>query len=237
MFMFYSSITGQPVSDRFANYAKCNGIETEFKKGTTILNEGDIVQHMFYVNEEWAAHYLDNPSGDSRIASLVGPGRTFGTGPTFDQLPIPVNVRTIQNCKIYMVTRKDLIQAMNEDKTFSIEVICNVNARCRSLFESVNFLSNLATPEERIIYYFLSLLHFSKYKEPMDWYELPINLSHTQIGQIIGTSRVTVCQIFNNYKAEGKIKSSQQKLFISHELISHKYCKSLFNNSNLSPHI
>ncbi|MCM1567776.1 MAG: Crp/Fnr family transcriptional regulator [Dehalobacter sp.] len=237
MFMFYSAFTGQPISDRFANYVKCNGIEAEFKKGTTILNEGDIVQHMFYVNEGWVAYCLDNPNGDSRIASLVGPGRSFGTGSAFDQLPIPVNLRVIQKCKIYMLTRKDLIQAMKEDITLGIEVISNVNARCRTLLGSVNFFSNLATPEERIIYYFLSLLHFSKYKEAMDWYELPINLSHTQIGQIIGTSRVTVCQIFNNYKAEGKIKFSKQKLFISHELISHKYCKSLLDNSTFSPHI
>jgi CRP/FNR family cyclic AMP-dependent transcriptional regulator len=215
----YLQWVGQPVSDRFAGYVKSEGMKVAFRKGAIILNEGDISQHLYYLDKGWVAFYLNNPNGESRIVSLGTPRRAFGIGPALDQIPVTFCAKAIEDCEIYMVTQKELIEKMKEDINLSMEVMCIVNARARSLTESANLFSTLLTPGEKLINYFLSLIEFMDYIEPRDWYELPINLSHTQIGQIIGVSRITVCRLFNKYKVEGKIKICGQKQFIHHDLI------------------
>lgn len=219
----YLQWVDSPVNDIIVRHAMSKGTKVSFRKGTTILQEGDVVQHAHFVRKGWAAYYLNNPCGESRIACLVGPGRIFGLGPAFDQLPINLSVKAIEDCEIYQVSREDLIQAMLEDINLGIEIVSNVTNRLRCVFEGANIFSPLSSPRERLIYYFVSLLQSWEYKEQGDWYELPVNLSHGRIGEIIGASRVTVCRIINHYKNIGKLKVSKHKLFVHRELIMKEY--------------
>jgi len=212
-----------PVGDIVIHHAINKGIKVSYKKGTTILHEGDVVQNAHFVSKGWAAYYLRNPRGESRIACLVGPKRVFGLGPTFDQLPINLSVKAIEDCEVYLVSRVDLIQAMVDDLELGIEMVANVTKRLRCVIEGANIFSSLSSPKERMIYFFVSLLQSWECEEHGDWFELPVNLSHERIGEIIGASRVTVSRIISSYKIRGKLKNYKNKLYVHRELIMEEY--------------
>ncbi|RJE48657.1 cyclic nucleotide-binding protein [Dehalobacter sp. MCB1] len=220
----YLQWANPPASDRFFNYVKEKGFKKSFEKGTTILHEGEIVQHGYYIVEGWVALCFNNPAGDSRIASILGPKRPFGLAAALDQVPIPLSFKAIRDCEFYLVSRDILIQGMREDIDLNLEMIDSIFTRCKSAYQMIN-LSTYFPSEKKLVYFFITLLQYMEYREARDWYELPINLSHTQIAQLIGLSRVTVCNIFNQYRSEGKIRSSQQKLFVSNRLINDEYVK------------
>ncbi|RJE48956.1 MULTISPECIES: Crp/Fnr family transcriptional regulator [unclassified Dehalobacter] len=212
-----------PVGENVIDHAMSKGIKMLYKKGTTILHEGEMVHNAHFVSKGWAAYYLHNLHGESRIACLVGPKRVFGLGPTFDKLPINFSVKAIEDCEIYLVSRADLIQAMVDDLELGIEMVANVTKRLRCVFEGANIFSSLSSPRERLIYFFVSLLQSRECKEHGDWFELPVNLSHERIGEIIGASRVTISRIISKYKITGKLKSCKNKLYVHRELILEEY--------------
>lgn len=229
MYVYYSSEclhwVDPVVKDAVTVHARSKGIKKTFKKGTIILHEGDIVEYAYFVEKGWAAYYLCNPCGELRIACLVGPGRVFGLGPAFDQLPINLSVKAVEDCEIRMVSRKDLIQAMREDINLGIEMVSNVTMRLRCIFEAVKLFSSLSTPKERLVYYFVSLLQSDECIQYGDWHELPVNLPHKQIGEIIGASRVTVCRMIGHYKTLGKIRTIRQKLLVRKEFWLEEYSR------------
>ncbi|WP_368292910.1 Crp/Fnr family transcriptional regulator [Dehalobacter sp. TBBPA1] len=211
-----------PVSDRFLDFVQKKGFVAYFKKGTTILHVGEIVQHGYYIDKGWVALCFNQSTGDYRFASILGPRRPFGLASAFEQVPIPLAFKAIRDCELYLVSRDDLIKGISEDTNLALEMFKNIFARCKSAYQTIN-LSTSFPAEKKVIYYFMTLLQYTDYQEPTDWYELPLNLSHTEIGQLIGLSRVSVCNIFNQHRAEGKIKFSKGKLFVSNQLIDDEY--------------
>jgi|GEM_PF-1568748 len=211
----------RPVKDTVIRYASSHGTRVSFKKGTIIIPEGSVAEHAYVVIKGWAAYYLNNLCGEERIASLVGPRRIFGLGPAFDQLPVSGSIQAIEDCEAYKVSRKDLIQAMLEDINLGIEMVSIVTLRLRSILEGENIFSSLTTPNQRLIYYFVSLLQSGEQKKHGngDWYELPVNLSHERIGEIISASRSTVCRMISKYKHTGKLKTVRNRLFIHRGLV------------------
>jgi CRP/FNR family cyclic AMP-dependent transcriptional regulator len=209
----------RPVKETVIKHTLSKGVKVSFKKRTIIIAEGSVVRHAYVVFKGWVAYYLNTPRGQARIASLVGPRRSFGLGPAMDQLPVKVSIVAIQDCEVYKVSREDLIQAMCEDVNLGIEMVSVVNMRVRSILEGTNIFSSLSTPEQRLIYYFVSLLQSEELKRHGDWYELPVNLCHERIGEIIDTSRVTVCRMFSRLKHTEKLKADRKKLFIHKGLV------------------
>ncbi|ACL18764.1 cyclic nucleotide-binding protein [Desulfitobacterium hafniense DCB-2] len=209
----------RPVRDIVVRHTLSKGTKVRFKKRTVIIEEGSIVQHAYVIFKGWAAYYLSNPCGQARIASLVGPLRSFGLGPALDQLPVKVSIVAVEDCEMYRVSRSDLIQAMQEDVNFGIEMVSVVNMRVRSILEGANIFSSLSTPEQRLIYYFISLLQSEGVKEDGEWYALPVNLCHEQIGEIIDTSRITVCRMFNRFKQTEKLKMEHNRIYIHKKFV------------------
>jgi len=220
----YLQWANPPASDKFFNYVKEKGFKKSFKKGTTILHEGEIVQHGYYIVEGWIALCFSNPTGDPRIAMIIGPKRPFGIAPVLDQVPIPLSFKAIRDCEFYVVSRDALIQGMREDIDLNLEMFAGIFAKCKSAYQKIN-LATYFPSEKKLVFFFITLLQYMEYREAREWYELPINLSHTQIAQLIGLSRVTVCNIFNKYRAEGEIRYSPKKLFVSNRLINDEYVK------------
>ncbi len=209
----------RPVRDIVIKHTLSKGTKVRFKKRTVIIKEGSIVQHTYVIFKGWAAYYLSNPCGQARIASLVGPLRSFGLGPALDQLPVKVSIVAVEDCEMYRVSRNDLIQAMQEDVNFGIEMVSVVNMRVRSILEGANIFSSLSTPEQRLIYYFISLLQSEGVKEDGEWYALPVNLCHERIGEIIDTSRITVCRMFNRFKQTGRLKMERNRIYIHKKFV------------------
>ncbi|TCX51686.1 Crp/Fnr family transcriptional regulator [Dehalobacter sp. 14DCB1] len=214
-----------PVNEILINFAKKKKIKEVFKKGTTIFEEGDVVHYAHLVTKGWAAYCLNSVCGESRIACLAGPGRIFGLAPAFNQLPLNISVKALEDCETYKVSRDDLIQGMLEDINLGIEIVSNVTMRLRCAFEGANIFSSLSTPKDKLIYYFVSMIQCGEYQEHGDWYELTVNFPHGRIAEIIGTTRVTVCRLFKYYKNVGKLKNANNKIYVHKGLIMEDYEK------------
>lgn len=221
----------KPVSLSFRNFAYEAGVKQLVRKKTTIFQERDILSCFYYLEQGLVAFYLDSLNGESRIVSLSFPGRAFAIGPALDQLPVTFSTVALENCEIYRIHREQLIEKLKSDPALCIEMVCNATARARSLCEAANIFSNLYTPREKVFNLFSSLQEIVE-DAGGGWYALPFSLSHTQIGQIIGASRITVCRLFQRLKQEGRIRSTGQRQFIHGDLLNRGHNHSVTRGSS-----
>jgi len=212
-----------PVVESVVSHATSKGVKVSYKRGTTILHEGEVVQNAHFLAKGWVAYYVNNLRGESKIVCLVGPKRVFGLGEAFDMFPINLSVKAIEDCKVYLVSKADLIETMADNLEARIAVISILYNRLRCVIEGANLFSSLLSPKERLINFFVSMLQSYECKKHGDWFELPVNLSHERIGEIIGASRVTVSRIISKYKITGKLKNCKNKLYVHRELILEEY--------------
>lgn len=209
----------KPVNFSLRNFFYEAGTMQPVRKKTTLIRERDSLSCFYYLEQGLVAFYLNNKNGESRIVSLSIPGRAFAIGPALDQLPVAFSVVALENCEIYRIHREQLIEKLHAEPSLCVEVVANATARTRSLCEAANIFSNLYTSREKVLNLFNSL---EEIVEEVDdgWYALPFSLSHTQIGQIIGASRITVCRLFQRLKQEGYIRSTGQRQFIHGDLLN-----------------
>ena len=182
------------------------------QKGETFLFEGDIATHAHLIDSGWVAYYLTTEQGITRIISIVGPKRAIAVGPCLDGLPISASVKALSDCEFLIITREELVEAMRNDVDLGIQMVKDVNYRCRSLIEALRNYSSVKSPEERLMNLFQALLYPGDIIEQDGWVQLPIDLTHEVIAEIIDVSRVTVSRLLAEYGKRGLIKKSRRYL-------------------------
>lgn len=79
------------------------------KKGTVIFSEGDEGDCAYIIDEGRVLVYLSKDQDEIPI-SILGPGEIFGEMSLIDNLSRSASVRCIEDCKLSVVTREQLVQ-------------------------------------------------------------------------------------------------------------------------------
>ncbi len=206
-----------PVSQKWGEFFKARGKLSVFVRGSFIVLEGEIVNCMFYLERGLAKYTVSCSYGDSRAVGLILPGRLFGEGPVVHGKPSGLSVTAIEDCHVYCLSREEVVKAISEMPELALEIICNVTYKLKMLLKCYSAVA-FFTAEERMANFYYSLVLARDVQDDNGWYELANNLSHEQVGEIIGANRVTVCRIFNNWKKEGKAKNKNGRLYIHRDL-------------------
>lgn len=206
-----------PANYRWGELIKRRGKVSAYKRGSLVIGEGETLTKMYYVDKGMAKYTINYDNGNSRAIGLLLPGRIFGDGPIFLQEPICLSVITIDYSDIYCLSLEEATRAIYEDPALSIDLICNITHKIKMMLKGFAVVSFM-TPKERLINLLSSMLMAQDAKKVADWYELSINLTQEQIGEIIGVNRVTVCRIINRLKKAGKFKTNGNKVYIRSDL-------------------
>lgn len=215
-----------PMHPKWAKIVADKGQGHYYKKGQVIVSEGDILYHAYYVVKGLVQYQLQTYHGHTRIVCIVGPGRFFGMGPMFDGSPVDNSVETMEGSLIYKLSRNDIFNVIYQDPELTRDIIVNLNSKIRCAFNLIGVLS-LMDPKERLIHCLYSIIQSYAVAEDDGWYTIPVELSHAELGEMIGVHRVTVCRILNQWKKLELLKFEKNQMRIRNNLLLkfHKICK------------
>ncbi|MEW6621957.1 MAG: Crp/Fnr family transcriptional regulator [Bacillota bacterium] len=198
--------------------AQKKGVSKEYPAGCTILNQGDVVQNLYYVDKGLARFVIVDAGGKARAPGILFPGSVFGDGPLFLGEPLTINVQAIETSLIYNISKETAYRAINDNPQLAVDIICNVTLKFKSAIKSLGSQS-IFNPKERLVYFWYSLLKYNQSELMEEYNKIPVNLSHQQLGEFIGTNRVTVCRIINSLKKIGCVRVVNNEIYVSSELL------------------
>lgn len=186
-----------------------------FSKGDIIYYQGDIATSFYYIKKGKVKVYMTSPEGMEKTLSTAGQGEIIGEAAFFDKMPRVSCAKALTNTELAIINQQILVKLIQGDPKIAMELLHIQANRIRQLsiqIDSITFLQ----AKGRIAQLLLQSMHIKDN-------HLIVDLTHEEIGSIIGVSRVTVSKILNSLADNGYIKTAYRKVIVLDEA----YLKSL----------
>lgn len=177
-----------------------------------IFGPGSPNQSIFFI--ERGSIRVTRPSPDGKsfvILSLFGPGDLLGdvgwTDDTHD-----CSAETLEDCRIFQLSRRDFDGLLRDNPGFSqclIHILSNRLKQAQSRIEDLVFRQ----VPSRVAKLFINLADNHGKMTPSGII-LDLPLTHQEIADIVGSSRVTVTQVLNRFRAMNWVAMKSKRVTI-----------------------
>lgn len=178
-----------------------------YARNEMIYMQGEYADCFYYLKSGKVRIYFSSPEGDEKTLANVEDGCILGEAAFFDGMPRVSSAVAQSECRIIPVTEKILTERFRVDPSFAMTLL-NLQARSiRMLSSQVSSITFLQA-NCRIARLLIQL------RVPIENDRYTVSLTHEEIGNIVGVSRVTVSKILNSMRSSGIIKTEYRKIII-----------------------
>jgi CRP/FNR family cyclic AMP-dependent transcriptional regulator len=114
-----------------------------YSKGAIIVNEGDEGTSLFVILSGSVKTFLSDENGREVVLSTQGTGEYFGDLALFDDEPRSASVMALEPCKVMIITKAQLREAIKEDPEIGFSLLHGLAKRVRILTENVRTMALL----------------------------------------------------------------------------------------------
>ena len=114
-----------------------------YPRAAIIVNEGDEGNSLFVIQSGSVKAFLSDENGREVVLSTQGPGEYFGDLALFDDEPRSASVMTLEPCKVMIITKAQLREAIAEDPEIGFSLLHGLAKRVRILTENVRTMALL----------------------------------------------------------------------------------------------
>ncbi|MCA9511596.1 MAG: Crp/Fnr family transcriptional regulator [Myxococcota bacterium] len=183
-------------------------IERRFPKHTTIVEEGLPGDYMYVIREGRVKVTKASDDGREKILSFMETGHFFGDMALFDQEPRSASVKTLEDCRVLALSRRDVLDVLRRSPDFALSVIGALIARLRETDEQASSMSF-----QRVKARTQGLLDRIA-KTEADGRRITPALTHQQIADMIGTSRETVTRVVKQLKQDDWLQQEGKRYVV-----------------------
>lgn len=215
-----------------------SGVTHAYKKGEIIFREGGIPTGIFYVKTGIVKKYKGTVKGGEQIFYVCGKGELLGYHALLGEEYYPDSAATVEDSEITFIPKEDFLQVLRNSTVLSNGLLKALGHEF-SLF--INNITNLATKtvRERLAFNLLILEEKFKNAEKPDA-SSEINMSRTDLANMVGTAKETLVRLLHDFKSDGLIESNGRIIRITNRkgiikeanLMGHNSKKSSFKRSN-----
>jgi CRP/FNR family cyclic AMP-dependent transcriptional regulator len=96
---------------------------SQLTRGTTLFREGQAARGMFVLCEGRAKLSVCSESGKRLVLRIAGPGEVLGLTASLSNLPYEVTAELVDNGRVAMVKRKDLLRFLRDHREACLQVV------------------------------------------------------------------------------------------------------------------
>jgi CRP/FNR family cyclic AMP-dependent transcriptional regulator len=137
--------------------------------------------------------------GTEVILAILGPGDTVGEMSLVDSAGRSANVVTLEKSSLLWMDRDTFIECLNTMHTISINLVSILSKRLRLANEQIQSLATLDV-YGRVARQLLAFAEQYGKPDADDNVLIPIRLTQSDIGDLVGASRERINQVIVNYK-------------------------------------
>jgi len=189
-------------------------VNRAYPKGAIIVNEGDEGNSLFVIQSGSVKTFLSDENGKEVVLSTQGPGEFFGDLALFDDEPRSASVMTLELCKVMIVSKGQLREAIGEDPEIALSLLKGLAGRARVLTENVRTLALLD------VFGRLSKTLYSLAEEKDGVLVIDQRLTQQDLASRIGASREMVSRIMHDLTQGGYINVKAKRITILKQIPS-----------------
>jgi CRP-like cAMP-binding protein len=189
-----------------------SGVTHLYKKGEIIFREGGIPTGIFYIKAGMVKKYKTTHKGNEQIFYLCGEGELLGYHALLGEEFYMDSAATIEDSHITFIPKDIFLNVLRNSTAFSNALLKALGHEF-SLF--MNSISNQATKSVRERLAFNLLILNEKFKTANQSGPVSeINLSRTDLANMVGTAKETLVRLLQEFSAAGLIEKSGKALRI-----------------------
>lgn len=186
----------------------------KFSKGDIIYHQGDMAQSFYYLKKGRVRVYMTSPDGVEHTLSTAVRGEILGEAAFFDKMPRIGSAKALTNIEVAVINEETLIKLTREYPKLALELLGQQAARVRELSSQLDAMTFLSA-DERIAKVLVQ--NISEKNE--------VNLTHEEIAEQTGVTRVTVSKILRSFREKGIVQTEYGKI----KVLNYELLKSLDN--------
>lgn len=183
------------------------GTEKQYPKNTPLYFQGEQAECFYYLKKGNVKIFCTSIDGLQQTLSIVGSGSILGEAAFFDRMPRVSSAQTISPCIIVAITHKQLEDAFAQSPKLAMYLL-QVQAHSIRMLSSQMSGMIFTKADCRIANQLLqSQTNFNG--------KIIVNLTHEEIGNLVGVSRVTVSKILKEFASKNIIETAYRYIVIS----------------------
>lgn len=178
------------------------GSVRHFKKGEIIYHQGDLAQNFCYLKKGKVKVFMTSVDGMEKTLNTVSSGEIFGEGAFFDKKPRVSSAIAQSDTQVIMIDKPTLTELFSQNPKLAFNLLEILANRVRLLsfqLDSMTFLQ----ADARIARILLE-----------NETNGIISLTHEEIADVVGVSRVTVSKILGKLTKKGILSTEYRKIII-----------------------
>lgn len=168
----------------------------KFAKGGSLYRQGETGTNVYIVVSGRIGIAMLGAAGQELMIDIVGAGALCGEGAAFDGLPRFSSASALEASEVLIVPVAEFCKLMSADVELAALIAQNIALKQRTLASRLVQVAQ-ASPEARITE-LLSQISFPD--------SPAIMLTHQQIANLIGASRITVTRAMQKLRREGTVR-------------------------------
>jgi DNA-binding response OmpR family regulator len=177
-----------------------------YKKKAEIFTEGDVPNHVFFVQSGDVKTYKSHPDGKELITNLYKSGDFFGFEPILENKEYEESAMALQDAEIAIVSKADFLTLIYSHRDVSAGFI---SLLCSKVAEKERQLLHLAynSVRQRTAEALLKTSELKGQKENL-------TVSREDLSKMVGTAAESVIRVLSEFKDEGLIEIEGGKISI-----------------------
>ncbi len=182
------------------------------KPGAVIYFQGEQSPGLFYIHRGRFKVTIYHEDGREKVLAIQEAPTTFGETAAFDGEPYFCTAVALDQCQIYLFPRSVVRKLIVDHPEISFSLIESIGRKLRLLALQVEDLTFLDAPP-RIAHMLTKLLvDYGTSTEGGERLGIPI--THQELADVAGTSRITVTTVLNRLEREGIIRKQRRTIFV-----------------------
>jgi CRP-like cAMP-binding protein len=194
----------KPQFDPKVFLAKANGgrATSKLRKSQVVFAQGDVADSVFYIRDGQVKMTVVSEQGKEAVVAILGPDEFLGEGCLTGQVRRVASAKTLSECDILRLEKKDFLRVLRDEPAFSEFFIKHMLTRTlRVEADLVDQLFN--SSEKRLARALLLLANFGKEGKPE---KVIAKISQETLAEMVGTTRSRVSKFMNKFRKLGFIK-------------------------------
>ena len=189
-----------------------NGYLKEYRRGEIIFFENDSEKKLYLLVDGQVKLSMLSSEGREKVMTILQGGDIFGEISLFDHDPHPLTAEVLEKARLMILDWNDLEEIIMEQPRLALKIIEALSKKTRLLTSQVRDLV-FHDAKGRLANLLIRFANdFGQDVEEGTMIE--IILTHQEIANLLGVSRVTVTKTLNKLIDEGVIKIKERKIYI-----------------------
>lgn len=202
---FYFNHTNSQMHEDMQALLESSGMIRKFPKGSIIYRQGDIADTFCYLKKGKVKVFMTSVDGMEKTLNTASHGELLGEGAFFDKKPRVSSARAVTNSELIMIDEKRLTELISRNPRIAFELLEILANRIRLLSSQLDSMTFMQA-DARIAQLLLESETDGR-----------VHLTHEEIANAVGVSRVTVSKTLSQFAKNGYIATEYRQVKINNK--------------------